>query len=72
MRPGGVTTWARKHPWKWTGLWAVVLYPALVVVLRVTLSRDFGEDLVVATLPAGLFWLAFGSFLSFVVSRRKP
>lgn len=47
------------------------LYLALVVVFRVTLSRDFGEDLVVAALPAGLFWLAFGSVLSFMASRRK-
>ena len=50
----------------------MVLYLAVVVVFRVTLSRDFGEDLVVATMPAGLFWLAFGSFLSFVASRREP
>lgn len=50
----------------------MLLYVALVVIFRVTLSRDTGEDLVVAALPAGLFWLAFGSVLSFVASRRKP
>ncbi|MCA1705197.1 MAG: hypothetical protein LC808_18840 [Actinobacteria bacterium] len=72
MRSGRVATWALKHPWKWTALWAVVLYVAWTIIFRVTLSRDFGEDLVVAELPVGLFWLAFGSGISFLASRRKP
>jgi len=45
-----------------TALWAVVLYIAWVVIFRVTLSRDLGEDLVVAALPAGLFGSLWGRF----------
>jgi hypothetical protein len=63
--------WARRHPWGWSGLWALALFVAWVIIFRVTLTRDIGEDVVLAALPAGAFWLIFGSALSFVTGRRK-
>lgn len=50
----------------------MVLYVAVVVIFRVTLSRDLGKDLVLAALSAALFWLVFGSIGSFLADRRKP
>jgi uncharacterized BrkB/YihY/UPF0761 family membrane protein len=62
--------WAREHPWQWTGLCAGVLFAAVVVVFRVTLDRDFGDDVVLAAVFGMLFWVAFGVGLS-AYSRRR-
>jgi hypothetical protein len=46
-----------------------VLFAAVVVVFRVTLDRDFGDDVVRAAVFGMLFWVAFGAGLS-AYSRR--